>query len=64
MSADLKIRLESLNFHQALLWLLLHERRRHEQDIEKIDKDIERLRKKGVSVDGFADHELDAWVEA
>lgn len=64
MSHDLKIRLESLNFHQALLWLLEHEKRRHQSDIRKIDLDIAKLQAMGVRLQGFTDDELDTWVEA
>jgi hypothetical protein len=64
MSADLKVRLESLNFHQALLWLLIHERRRHLSDIVKIDGDIAKLEAMGVRLQGFTDDEFDMWVEA
>lgn len=64
MTADLKIRLESLNFQQALLWLLIHERRRHKADIAKINQDIDKLYKAGVRLQGFTEDEFDAWVEA
>jgi len=64
MSQDLKIRLESLNFQQALLWLLEHERRRHLSDIGKIDLDIATLKAMGVRLQGFTEDEFDAWVEA
>jgi len=64
MTKDLKIRLESLNFQQALLWLLEHERRRHLSDIRKIDLDIAKLKAMGVMLQGFTDDELDTWVEA
>ena len=64
MTKDLKILLESLNFQQALLWLLEHERRRHLSDIRKIDLDIAKLKAMGVMLQGFTDDELDTWVEA
>jgi len=64
MSSDLKIRLESLNFHQALLWLLIHERKRHLADIGKIDGDIAKLKAAGVRLQGFTEDEFDAWVDA
>jgi hypothetical protein len=64
MSQDLKIRLESLPFKQALLFLLIHERRRHEADILKITRDIDKLCNEGVRLPAFTPEDFDAWVEA
>ena len=62
--SGLKMRLNSLTFKQALLFLLMHERRRHLKDIKDIEGYIRSLHSQGVQLDGFAPEELDIWVDA
>lgn len=38
------VKINSLSTRQAAKWFLLHERRRHLQDIAEIDVDLEKLK--------------------
>jgi len=37
------IKINSLSFRQAVKWIFIHEKRRHQQDIDGINKDLEAL---------------------
>jgi len=63
MSTDLKLRIESLSFDQAMLFMFIHERRRHEADIAAINADIKRLADRGVTLPDFKPEEYDIWIE-
>ncbi len=38
-----EIKLNSLSTRQAAKWLLIHEKRRHQQDIAAINRDLKKL---------------------
>lgn len=41
-----EIKLNSLSTRQAAKWLLIHEKRRHQQDIAAINRDLKKLEDK------------------
>lgn len=43
MTDNYKIKFESLALRQACKWLLIHEKRRHQQDIAAINRDLKKL---------------------
>lgn len=61
--SDLKLRIESLSFDQALMFIWVHERRRHLKDIEAIDRDLKKLADRGVRIPEFKPEEFDLWIE-
>jgi hypothetical protein len=63
MSQDLTVKLESLNFNQAIMFIWIHERRRHLKDIEHIDANLKTLSDKGVRLPDFTPEEFDAWID-
>lgn len=43
MTDRYKIKFESLTLRQSAKWLLIHEKRRHQQDINAINQDLKKL---------------------
>jgi hypothetical protein len=43
MTDRYKIKFESLTLRQSAKWLLIHEKRRHQQDISAINHDLKKL---------------------
>ena len=49
-----------IEFWEAMAWWLAKEKRRHLDDVKRIDRDLERLRKMGIEIPEL---EEDIWIE-
>lgn len=56
-----RVLLNSLNIMQGALWMLKRERMRHNKDIQKIEYDIEKLERMGITLPPCL--KLDLWFE-